>query len=1173
MNLVEEFFHNQQIQEFVNKVEDNTKSLLTGLSGSANTLFFAGLLGKKQQILIVENTNFHANQTFDDLNRVLDENLVHLFPVEEGIATEAAIGSYDSLAQRLDALNFLNSDEAGIVVTSVAGLEYVISSPEEFNEAKITFKKDADYELTSLPEMLTAMGYERQSIVAKPTDFAIRGDIVDLYPLNLDNPIRIEFFGDTVDSIRYFDESTQLKINDIDSVEVISATDRIVRLNELPEIASKIETDLQTILQKTDSEELQKNLTENISPIIEKLKQRIIPEKLGVFVDYVYQEKHSILDYLDNDDVLIFNDYNRLIDQMNENAQDQETWLTAQMEMGKALPNQAIRQRFMNVIKGDAHQQIYLSMLQKSLGKLKLDQLVNLRVRSIPKFFSQMPLIRSEVNRWQKENNTIVFLIENNHRIQNIQNTLADFEVKATYNRDGQIEKNATQIIHGSLANGFEFNDENLVVISEAELFNKVSKKRRRPTLNNAERIKSYNELKPGDYVVHVNHGIGKFTGIQTMEVDGKFQDYITVEYRDGGTIYVPVTQLNLVQKYVASEGKTPKVNKLGGVEWQKTKSKVQNSIEDIADDLIDLYAKREAEVGFAFSKDDEMQREFEDSFAYPETPDQIRSADEIKHDMEQKRPMDRLLVGDVGFGKTEVALRAIFKAVENQKQAAFLVPTTILAQQHFETMQERFAQFPVNVAILSRFQTAKQVKETIKSLKNGTVDVVVGTHRLLSKDVEFKDLGLLIVDEEQRFGVKHKERLKELKSQIDVLTLTATPIPRTLNMSMLGVRDLSVIETPPSNRYPIQTYVMEQDASAIASAINREMERNGQVFYLHNKVDDIERTVAQIEALVPDARVAYAHGRMTEVQLEGVIYDFLQGEYDVLVTTTIIETGVDMPNANTLIIENADRYGLSQLYQLRGRVGRSNRVAYAYFTYKPNKVLTEVSENRLEAIKNFTELGSGFKIAMRDLSIRGAGNLLGKQQHGFIDSVGYDLYMQMLTNAVNKKRGVKEQKTVDSELNLKIEAYIPSDYIDDDRQKIEMYKRIKLIDSKESIKEVQAELIDRFGEIPEQTEALIRISYIKSFLDHSQVESLMRKNDQLILILSVDISSQLSGEDIFKALSFTNMKANVKQVDDKFELVFKDVNKVSDDELLDQLESFVSGLYEITSAKESSDQ
>ncbi len=552
---------------------------------------------------------------------------------------------------------------------------------------------------------------------------------------------------------------------------------------------------------------------------------------------------------------------------------------------------------------------------------------------------------------------------------------------------------------------------------------------------------------------------------METLEVDGVHQDYMTILYQNDDKLFIPVTQLNLIQKYVASESKAPRINKLGSSEWTKTKRKVSSKIEDIADDLIKLYAARESEKGYAFGPDDGYQKEFENAFPYSETDDQLRSAAEIKRDMEKEKPMDRLLVGDVGYGKTEVALRAAFKAVKESKQVAFLVPTTILAQQHYETMLERFEGFPVNVGLLSRFRTKKQQKETIEQLRTGQIDIVVGTHRILSKDIEFSDLGLLIVDEEQRFGVKHKERLKQLRAQVDVLTLTATPIPRTLHMSMLGVRDLSVIETPPANRYPIQTYVMEKNPGAIREAIHREMGRGGQVFYLYNRVETIEQKVEEIQELVPEARIGYAHGQMTEAQLENTLFDFIEGQYDVLVTTTIIETGVDIPNANTLFVENADYMGLSTLYQLRGRVGRSNRVAYAYFMYEQQKILNEVSEKRLQAIKDFTELGSGFKIAMRDLSIRGAGNLLGAQQHGFIDAVGFDMYSQMLSDAVLRKQGKNNQveKTA-VEIDLGVDAYLPEEYVSDQRQKIEIYKRIRELDSQEMLDELEDDLLDRFG-------------------------------------------------------------------------------------------------------------
>ena len=649
--------------------------------------------------------------------------------------------------------------------------------------------------------------------------------------------------------------------------------------------------------------------------------------------------------------------------------------------------------------------------------------------------------------------------------------------------------------------------------------------------------------------------------GMQTLEVGGHHHDYMTILYQDDAKLFIPVSQLDKIQKYVSSESKTPRVNKLGGSEWAKTKRRVANKIEDIADELVDLYAKREAEKGYAFTPDDSYQKEFEDAFPYTETPDQLRSAKEIKQDMEKTKPMDRLLIGDVGYGKTEVALRAAFKAVQDGKQVAFLAPTTVLAQQHYETMEQRFENFPVEIGILSRFNTAKEIKETIENLETGKLDIVVGTHRLLSKDVKFADLGLLIIDEEQRFGVKHKERLKELKTSVDVLTLTATPIPRTLNMSMLGVRDLSVIETAPMNRYPIQTYVIEKNYGVIVDGIKREIERGGQVFYLHNRVDDIEKVASELESLVPEAKVAYIHGRMTETQLENILIDFIDGEYDVLVTTTIIETGVDIPNVNTLFVDNADRMGLSQLYQLRGRVGRSNRIAYAYFMYQPNKVLTEVAEKRLEAIKDFTELGSGFKIAMRDLSIRGAGNLLGKQQHGFIDSVGYDLYTQMLNDAVAKKHGKEIKVKTDAELNLDLEAYLPADYITDPKQKVEIYKRIHQFENEDQYVEVQDDLIDRFGEYPIEVHNLLEVGLLKMYADAALVDSVSQNKKTIEIELSDKLNGKLDIKDVFKVLSVTKFSTTLGNKNQKIQIKLNIQPSMESNQILEELKKLLKEL------------
>ena len=714
--------------------------------------------------------------------------------------------------------------------------------------------------------------------------------------------------------------------------------------------------------------------------------------------------------------------------------------------------------------------------------------------------------------------------------------------------------------------------DENLVFITEYEMFKKkIKRKYRRQNISNAERLKDYNELEKDDYVVHQVHGIGQYLGIETIEIKGIHRDYVSVQYQNGDRISIPVEQIQTLSKYVSSDGKAPKLNKLNDGHFKKAKQKVKSQVEDIADDLIKLYAERSQLEGYAFSEDDQDQIVFDEAFPYVETEDQLRSIEEIKKDMQNSRPMDRLLVGDVGFGKTEVAMRAAFKAVNDHKQVVVLVPTTVLAQQHYSNFKERFQQFAVNVDVLSRFRSKKEQAETIEKLKKGQVDILIGTHRVLSKDVVFSDLGLMIIDEEQRFGVKHKEALKELKKKIDVLTLTATPIPRTLHMSMLGIRDLSVIETPPTNRYPVQTYVLEQNDRVIRDAVLREIDRGGQVYYLYNKVDTIKKKVSELQELIPEASIGFVHGQMSEIRLENTLLDFIEGQYDILVTTTIIETGVDIPNANTLFIENADHLGLSTLYQLRGRVGRSNRIAYAYLMYRPDKSLTEVSEKRLEAIKGFTELGSGFKIAMRDLSIRGAGNLLGSSQSGFIDSVGFELYSQLLEEAIAKKNGTdKKREKGNAELILQIDAYLPHDYISDERHKIEIYKRIRQIDNRVNYEELQDELIDRFGEYPDVVAYLLEISLAKAYLDKVFVNRVERKNNKLVIQFEKISQMLFLTQDYFQALSQTNLKANISENRGLIEVVF-DIRNKKDYELLEGLVTFGETLVAIKDSKKSS--
>ncbi|MBF7105882.1 transcription-repair coupling factor [Pediococcus pentosaceus] len=1163
MNINEIFASDSGVTTVVDALQKGSRQLVTGLLEPAKQLFLSTIIETKSApILYVTDSLARAEHVYNLFKEEQSEIDTYWFPAEEIIAAEVATSSPNYRTARIQFLSVLATSKTGIFITSTSGLRRLVPEPKDVIEARITLEVGAEYEFQTLISDLNALGYQRVEQVEKKGEFAVRGSVVDIFPLNQDDPIRMDFFDIEIDSLRTFDQATQRSIENIEKIEVLPATDLIINETKLNQAIKTMNNELAQA-QKKLSEENFEALQQNINEVIERWKHHQLIQEDTMYAKQLYAAKTSLLDYLTKG-TLVLDDYPWILDAETDIENNEASWIVDQLKNNVLLDNESFGVDIRTLIKKKSVPQLFLSMFQKGMGRLKFDQLTEITTRAVQDFFGQMPVLKGEVERWLARKQTVLIFANSKERQGKITEVLHDFEIAAQKVNADRIQMAAVNIIGQSFPQGFDMPSTKLVVLTEKELFAKVPKKRpRQQHVENAERLKSYTELKTGDYVVHVNHGIGKFMGMTTMEVDGVHQDYMTIQYKGSGQLFIPVTQLNLVQKYVAAEGKSPKLNKLGGSDWAKTKKNVASKIEDIADDLIELYAKREAEKGFAFKPDDSYQRQFDNDFPYTETPDQLRSIEEIKKDMERERPMDRLLVGDVGYGKTEVALRAAFKAVESGKQVAILVPTTILAQQHFDTMNERFEGYPIATGILSRFQTGAQVKETLEGLKDGSVDVIVGTHRLLSKDVEFKDLGLLVIDEEQRFGVKHKERIKELKSQVDVLTLTATPIPRTLNMSMIGVRDLSVIETPPTNRYPIQTYVMEENAGAIREGIMREMRRNGQVFYLHNRVQDIEKVVAEIEALVPEARVGYIHGQMTEKQLEDILFEFIAGEYDVLVTTTIIETGIDIPNANTLFVENADHMGLSQLYQLRGRIGRSSRVAYAYFLYQKNRVLTELGEKRLEAIKDFTELGSGFKIAMRDLSIRGAGNLLGKQQHGFIDSVGYDLYSQMLADAVKKKQGKKVKRRSDSEISLGIEGFLPSSYIEDEQQKIEFYKRLRQANSHEEVVDIQDDMLDRFGDYPAEVDNLLQITDLKIIADQVQVERITRKDGILTVTMTRAASQKLTGEQIFEALSVTRLRATVAESDAKMHIKLVIQPRMTQKDWFTQLFNYIEKLKE----------
>ncbi|PIC56379.1 transcription-repair coupling factor [Sporosarcina sp. P12(2017)] len=1121
MGVIEQLFlEEKEIQGLLNDLEDGQdQQLITGLSGGSKAVFFKLIQQSlTRPVLIVSPNMLQAQRTYEDLSKLVGDKDIHLYTAEELVAADFSFASYELRAGRIDTLDHMARTGSGIYITPVAGLRKLLPSKERWLAHYVTASTDEEIDISNWLENLVSMGYIRKELVSAPGEFALRGGILDIYPLTMAEPVRIELFDTTIDSIRTFSAEDQRSTGKLDSITLLPATEFIWTPNELQQVSEKVEQALGDSLNKIKSEELQQQLLMTIMQDIGMMKDGIVPDTMKKYASFSTEASAMLTDYFPANGVILFDELGRIQESVATLESEEQEYQLAMLEDGKMLHDTKLAWKYEQVLTDISQQRLYLSLFTRTVPGFTIKKSISISCKPMQQFHSQMPLLKSEIERWKQGNYNVFLLASSTERMKKIQEILREYDIEATI--DGKPSKEGVlSIIEGDLSAGFELPFQKLAVITDTELFTgKPKRKARPPKLTNAERIKSYSEIKPGDHIVHVHHGIGKYYGVVTLDVKGIQKDYLDIRYRGEDKLFVPADQIDLIQKYVASGEKEPKLHKLGGTDWVKTKRKVTAAIQDIADDLIKLYARREAERGFAFSEDDDLQRSFENAFPYEETQDQLQSINEIKKDMESVRPMDRLLCGDVGYGKTEVAIRAAFKAVTNGKQVAFLVPTTILAQQHYETMKERFADYPLTVSVLNRFRSKKEQDETIKGVKAGTIDIVIGTHRLLSKDVVYQDLGLLVVDEEQRFGVTHKEKLKQLKNNVDVLTLTATPIPRTLHMSMVGVRDLSVIETPPANRFPVQTYVMEHNGGLVREAIEREMGRGGQVFYLYNRVEDMDRKVQEIRDLVPEARIASAHGRMGEAALEAVILSFLEGEFDVLVTTTIIETGIDIPNVNTLIVHDADRMGLSQLYQLRGRVGRSNRVAYSYMLYQRDKVLTEVAENRLQAIKEFTELGSGFKIAMRDLSIRGAGNLLGSQQHGFIDSVGFDLYSQLLQEAIEERQtGVVKEDKVDVEISLPINAYLPESYIQDGYQKIQMYKRVKAITGDEDYLELVDEMIDRFGDMPFEADLLLRVGRMKAWGRDAGVLSIKNVQGIVEIRLSAEGTARADGAKLME--------------------------------------------------------
>ncbi len=1110
---MQDFLKNEKSFKTIKELLTGRNTVLsTDLEGGAKS-FVIWTLNRtlnKQMLLIVPGPQ-EAQELFEDLLQYDGEKVLH-FPAQEVLPHEKIPADISLCRERQEVLEKLAFQEDDyVVITCVQALLQGVVPPDAYKSGALELEKGTLFSQDHLIRRLFQAGYERVHQVENQGQYAQRGGIVDIFPLTFDQPLRVEYFGDEIDSLRWFDVATQRSLEKINRVVVPPAGENYYSVELLNQGKKRIRADLdkaQQQLKKDGKDKEAKELYERVQDDLQILSKGNLKEGLGQYLPYIYGEMTSILDYL-HEPVVVFN-YPEFINSRARNFSLEmgETQVSL-LEQGSILPGYQRCFHDLNDILLDLISCPVLLLGQSPPDEwdLFVSREVEVPCGAVPSFNGRLDEFASRVKQEIEEGYRVVVSMNTRARCEKIAQYLHEKGIEYTIHTQGQgkFAAGLVNLIISTISEGFFLGTAGLVLHTEKEILGKQKiRKKKVQDLQEGMQISSLNELEPGDYVVHENHGIGRYLGIRTEEVLGVHQDYLVIKYAGEDRLYVPTHQVHLIQKYIGVEEQPPRLYRLGGGEWNRVKKKVKESVQEMAVGLLKLYARRQAVEGYSFSPDMVWQKDFESTFPYEETPDQEKAIHDIKNDMEDSKPMDRLLCGDVGYGKTEVAIRASFKAVMDGKQVALLVPTTILAQQHYNTFKERFEDYPINLEMLSRFRNPRQQKEIIKKVRRGDVDIVIGTHRLLSQDVTFFDLGLLIVDEEQRFGVVHKERLKELKSNVDVLTLTATPIPRTLHMAMVGVRNMSLIETPPQDRYPIRTYVREYNRDLIRDAIRREMARDGQVYFVHNRVEDIRERAREIQELVPEARIVIAHGQMPEAQLEKLMLNFFQGEYDVLVCTTIIETGMDITNVNTIIVNNADHMGLAQLYQLRGRVGRSNRVAYAYLLYKQDKALSETSEKRLQAIKEFTSLGSGFKLAMRDLEIRGAGNLLGPEQHGHIAAVGFSLYCKLLEETVNELTGQeKETRTEDIVVDTDWDAYIPENYIPDTRQKIEIYKKISRIKSEEDRQDLYEEILDRFGDPPRPVLNLLQIARLRVLAQEKGLKELKLKGQKGEILLT----------------------------------------------------------------------
>ena len=1086
--------------------------------------------------LVVTYDDTRAKEIYDDLRSFTSR--VWLYPAKDLLFYSADIHGNLMARQRIAVLRRLMEDREGVVVTTMDGLMDHLLPLKYLREQSITVESGQVIDLDVWKERLIAMGYERVAQVDGMGQFSIRGGIVDIFPLTEEVPVRIELWDDEVDSIRTFDLESQRSVEQLEYITIYPAAEVVLSGDQLAAGIRRLEKEEKTY-EKALREQHKPEEAHRIHTIIGELRSGLDEGwrigGLDAYIRYFCPDTVSFLEYFPQGESVIYLDEPARLKEKGETVElEFRESMVHRLEKGYLLPGQTelLYPAAEILARMQKPYAVMLTGLDQKLPGMKVNQKFSIDVKNVNSYQNSFEILIKDLTRWKKEGYRVILLSASRTRASRLASDLREYDLRA-YCPDGRegesgnaggegagsadtgnpgavntsvrkVRPGEILVTYGNLHRGFEYPLLKFVFITEGDMFGVEKKRKRRKKTNyQGKAIQSFTELSVGDYVVHEEHGLGIYKGIEKVERDKVIKDYIKIEYGDGGNLYLPATRLESIQKYAGAEAKKPKLNKLGGTEWNKTKTRVRGAVQEIAKDLVKLYAARQEKAGFQYGTDTVWQREFEELFPYDETDDQMDAIDAVKKDMESRRIMDRLICGDVGYGKTEVALRAAFKAVQDSKQVVYLVPTTILAQQHYNTFVQRMKDFPVRVDMLSRFCTPARQKRTLEDLRKGMVDIVIGTHRVLSKDMQFKDLGLLIIDEEQRFGVAHKEKIKHLKENVDVLTLTATPIPRTLHMSLAGIRDMSVLEEPPVDRTPIQTYVMEYNEEMVREAINRELARNGQVYYVYNRVTDIDEVAGRVQALVPDAVVTFAHGQMREHELERIMADFINGEIDVLVSTTIIETGLDIPNANTMIIHDADRMGLSQLYQLRGRVGRSNRTSYAFLMYKRDKLLREEAEKRLQAIREFTELGSGIKIAMRDLEIRGAGNVLGAEQHGHMEAVGYDLYCKMLNQAVLALKGeTLEEDSYDTVVECDIDAYIPGRYIKNEYQKLDIYKRISAIETEEEYMDMQDELMDRFGDIPRSVENLLKIASIRALAHQAYVTEVVINRQEVRLTM-----------------------------------------------------------------------